>query len=167
MSKAFLFSIFFSGLLSIAIGQTSNLILTHKQNNEWLDSLSKQSLDKKLTMINERILSDTNIFVKQSYPDRIILAEQPGSRVYGDGKPTIIVNQNAMIMDNKTANDKVVALTQLLNTNFISDIKVLKGTEPATLALYGSAGQSGIIVIQLAKKKFIDKFKKIKLTSNY
>jgi hypothetical protein len=167
MTKTLLFSIFFSGLLSIANGQTNNLILTYKQNNDWLDSLSKLSLDKKLTMINERILSDTNIFVKQSYPDRIIVVEQPGSRVHGDVKPTIIVNQNAMIIDNKTPNKKVIALTQLLTANYIADIKVLKATDQATLALYGAAGQSGIIIMRLTNKKSIDKFKKLKLTSNY
>ena len=166
-TKTLLFSYFFFGLFVTTTGQTDNLILTNKQNDEWVDSLSKLTLDKKLTMLNERILNDTNVFVRQSYPDRIKAVEKPSNRVYGDGKPTIIVNQNAVIIDNKTPNSKVVALTQLLNTKNIADIKILKGTEQETLAVYGSNGRSGIILMTLANKEIITKFKKLKLTSSY
>ena len=98
MKKTLLFSCFFLGLFLTAIGQTDNLILTNKQNEDWVDSLSKLSLDKKLTMINERVLNDTNVFVRHFYSDRIKAEERPSNKVYGDGKPVMIVNQNEMIM---------------------------------------------------------------------
>src|ERR1035438_1116707 len=167
MTKASLFSLFFSRLFSIAIGQTSNLVLTYEQNNKWLDSLSTLSLDNKLRMINERLLSDTNVFTRQSYPDRIKAADQIGNRKYSDGKPILVVNQSALIIDNKTQNKKIIALTQLLTTDYIADITVLKATEPATLALYGTSGQCGILLLRLKKKKFNEKFKELKLISSY
>ena len=147
-------------------GQTQNSILTREQNNKWLDSLKTLNLDQQLLTISERLLADTNVFVRQFYNDRIKVDEQVGNRVYGDGKPTLIVGGSPMIIDNKTAPNKIVGLTRYLATEFIKEINILSPNDPATTAIYGSPGLSGIIVMTLTKKKYLKKFRKLKLQSN-
>lgn len=157
--------VFLSTFLS-AYGQKQNLILTREQNGKWLDSLKTLSLDKQLLTINERLLADTNVFVRQVHNDRIKVDEQVGNRVYGDGKPTLIIGGYPMIIDNKTATNKIVRLTKYLATEFIKEISILSPNDPATTAIYGSPGLSGIIVMTLTKKKYLKKFRKLKLQSN-
>ena len=152
---------------STVYGQAEKLILTNEQNNKWLDSLKILPLEKKLTTIKERLLADTNVFVKQSYPDRIKVIDSLGDRVYGDSKPTLIIGGYAIIIDNKTKTSKVINLTKLLTMKFIKTIKVLSPNDPAASALYGSASLSGIIVMTLTKKKYLKKFTQLKLKPNY
>jgi len=151
--------VFLTTFLSVN-GQIQNLILSREENGKWLDSLKTLSLDQKLLMISERLLTDTNVFVRQPYNDRIKVDEKVGNRVYGDGKPTLIIGGYPMIIDNKTATNKILNLTKYLTTECIKEISILSPSDPATTAIYGSPGLSGIIVITLTKKKyFIDKEK--------
>lgn len=147
-----------------AKGQLNNLILTEEQNNHWFDSLSSLSLENKLTAINNRILSDTAVFVKNFYNDRIKVNDQPGDRVYGNSKPVIIVNnQQAIVIKNETATAKIHALSHLLTPKYIAAILLLSGSKPSTLAIYGRQGEGGIILLTLAKKRFQKKFKALKI----
>jgi len=154
-------------LFPSAFGQTQHLILTTKQNSKWIDSLKTLPLDQQLLTIKDRLLSDTNIFVRQSYPDRIKVTDSLGSRVYGDGKPTLIIGGYAMIIDNKTQTNKIVSLTKLLTPTYIKTIFILSPNDPAATALYGSAGQFGIIVMTVTKKKNVKHFKRLELKPNY
>lgn len=157
--------VFLSNFVS-AYGQTQNLILTREQNGKWLDSLKTLSLDHQLLAINQRLLADTNVFVRQFYNDRIKVNEQVGNRVYGDGKPTLVIGGYPMIIDNKTETPKIIGLTKLLTKDFIENISILSPNDPATTAIYGSVGMSGIIVMTLIEKKHLKKFRKLKLQSN-
>ncbi|MEO6455656.1 MAG: hypothetical protein ABIN97_16365 [Ginsengibacter sp.] len=149
-------------------GQTQNLIFTTEQNNKWLDSLKILPLEQQLLTVKERLLSDTNIFIRQSYPDRRIqVVEQLGNRVYGDAKPIIIIGEYPMIIDNKTETSKIIGLTNLLSNKYISVIHILSPNAPATTAIYGSAALGGVIVMVLTKQKYLKIFKRLKLTSNY
>jgi hypothetical protein len=152
---------------SSLFGQSTNLILTEAQNNKWFDSLAAVPLSGQLQMIGQRLLADTNVFIRKSYNDRIKVVEQVGNRVEGFGKPTIVVENRAMWIDNKTDAKKIVGLTQLLTTDYIDDITLLKGTDPKTTALYGSSGMNGVILMKLKRKKDIKQFQKLKFTSNY
>jgi hypothetical protein len=86
----FLFLLFIN--FQTVLGQTKDLILTKEQNNKWLDSLKTISLDVQLLIIQNRILSDTNVYVRQFYADRINIIDSLGDRIYGDGKPTLIID---------------------------------------------------------------------------
>ena len=61
-----------------------------------------KQFDQQLMTIKTRLLSDTNVFVRQSYPDRIRVSDSLGGRVYGDGKPTLIFDGYQMIINNKS-----------------------------------------------------------------
>ena len=152
---------------SSAFGQTKNLILTSEQNNNWLDSIKTLPLDKQLSAIKQRLLSDTNVFVRQSYPDRIKVVDQIENRVYGDGKPFIIIAGYPMIIDNKTETRKIIGLTQLLDTTRIKTLFVFSPNDPTMSAIYGNSVQSGIIVMTLTRKKYLRYFRKLKLEPNY
>jgi hypothetical protein len=147
----------------LAYGQGQNLILTREQNNKWLDSLSSFTFDLQLMKIVDRLVTDTNVFVRQFYNHRIKVEEQVGNRVYGDGKPALIIGGYPMIIDNKTAPQKIVDLAKLLNSGFIEKISILSPNDPATTAVYGSSGMSGIIVMELTKSRYLKKFKKLRL----
>ena len=150
-----------------SFGQSKDLILTEAQNNRWFDSLAILPLGNQLQMIKQRLLADTNVFVWEGHPDNGWVkwkADSLGNRVYGLGKPTIIVGTTALLIDNKTVSKKIVASTQLLTMDYIDSITLLKGTDPATTAIYGSLGRSGIIHMKLKKKKDEKQFKKQKLT---
>ena|SRR5690349_18475641 len=160
--------IFFLCLIySSAFGQTKNLILTSEQNSNWLDSIKTLPIDNQLSAIKQRLLSDTNVFVRQNYPDGIKVIDQIGDRVYGDGKPFIIIGGYPMIIDNKTETKKIIGLTQLLDTVRIKTVSVLSPNDPAMSALYGNSVQSGIIVMTLTRKKYLRYFRKLKLKPNY
>ena len=152
---------------STAFGQTQNLILTREQNTKWLDSLKTLVLHQQLITIKDRLLSDTNVFVRQFYNDRIRVVDQIGNRVYGDGKPTLIIGGYPMVIDNKTETAKIIRLTKLLNSGFIQRISILSPNDPATTAIYGSAAMSGIIVMALTNKKYLKTFRRLNLKPNY
>ena len=159
----FLFCLTFS----CAFGQTQNLILTSEQNNKWLDSLITLPLQQQLVTIKERLFADTNVFIRQSYADRIRVVDQLKNRFYGEAKLTLIIGGNAMIVDNKTETFKIKVLTELLTIEYVKSIHVLSPNDPVTTAIYGSAGLSGIIVMTLTKKKYLKKFLRLKLNANY
>jgi len=150
-----------------AFGQTQNLILTREQNNKWLDSLKILQLDQQLFAIKDRLLADTNVFIRQNYPDKIRVNDHVGERVYGDAKPFIIIGGYPMIIDNKTETFKIIGLTNLLSNEFISSIHILSPNDPTTTAIYGSAALDGVIVMVLSKKKYLKIFKQLQLKSNY
>jgi hypothetical protein len=72
-----------------------------------------------------------------------------------------------MIIDNKTQTNKIVSLTKLLTPTYIKTIFILSPNDPAATALYGSAGQFGIIVMTVTKKKNVKHFKRLELKPNY
>lgn len=154
-------------LLSSVFGQTQQLILTTEQNGKWLDSLKKLPFDQQLLTIEERLFLDTNVFVRESYPDRIKVTDSLGKRIYGDGKPTLIIGGYAMIIDNKTQTNKIVSLTKLLTQTYIKEIFILSPNDPAATAIYGKAGQFGIIVMKVTKRKYAKLFRRLELKPNY
>ena len=120
--------------LQSVFGQTKNLILTREQNSKWIDSIKTIPLVQQLSIIKDRLLADTNVFVKQHYAHTTKVTEQIGDKVYGDGRPIIIIEGNFMAIDNKTQGKKVIGLSQLLNTTYIKAVSILSGNEPATTA---------------------------------
>jgi hypothetical protein len=161
MTKNSIFIFLFNALWLSSFGQTQDHILTKAQNDKWLDSINTLSLDNRLQSIRNRVLSDTNVFVRQYYADRIRVVDSLGNRVYSDGKPTLIISGYPMYIDNKTKTIRIIGLTNLLTETYIKDIEILSPNDPATLALYGSSGQFGIIIMTLTKKKYSRQFKRL------
>ena len=167
MTKILRLYFLFSLISSTAFGQTQALILTRNQNTKWLDTLKVLVLDQQLAIIRDRLLADTNVFVRQLYSDRIRIVDSIENRVYGDGKPMFIIGKKPMIIDNKTKPSQIIGLAKLLNNDFIKRITILSPDDPATIAIYGLAGMSGLIFITLTKKKYLKSFGRLNLRPKY
>jgi len=149
--------------VSSSFGQTQNLILTSEQNNKWLERLTTLPIQEQLGAIKERLLADTNVFIRQYYADRVRVVEHSGNRVYAEAKPTLIIGGYPMRIDNETKTFKIKGLIELLTIEYVKSIHILNPNDPVALAFYGSAGLSGIIVMTLTKKKYLKNFLRIKL----
>ena len=167
MTKSSIFIFLFFAVRLLSFGQTQTLILTKAQNDKWLDSLNTLSLDNKLKSIRNRVLSDTNVFVKKYHADKIRVVDSLGNRVYGDGKPTLIISGHPIYIDNKTKSIRIIELSDLMTATYIREINILNPKDPATLSLYGSSGQFGIIIITPAKKEYTRKFKRLSQNFNH
>jgi hypothetical protein len=115
-----------------------SLILTEGQNNRWILKLEKEVRSKKLEMIKHRILLDTNIYIRNGYPDRLKVdsEKQKRARIEGYGKPLLIFNgQFPADINNNTKNKSIIKLTSFLIESKIKDILVIKDIQAR--ALYG------------------------------
>ncbi len=154
-------NLFFLFVFSSVFGQNDSLILTSQQNNNWLHIIKGLPLDKQLTAINKRLLLNTNIFVREFFPDGIKIKNSVGKRVCGAGKPEIIIGTDLITIDNNTNSSKIVELTKLISENTIKEIKILDGDDQYTLALYGTSGLNGIIIMTPTKNKYSKRFRQI------
>ena len=155
-------------------GQTTNdtnhvnqkIILTKTQNNKWLDSLKQLSSEKQVELIIERVISDTNVFIRHSYADRIIIdySVQEKTKYEGCCKPSIlIINTNTYFNfgDKFYKGNISVDVPQLCNTlkeikvDTISVINDVQGR-----AIWGTDIDNGVIIIKVTDKKSIKLIKK-------
>lgn len=159
----FLKSIFLLFLLLLSEhGQSQNLILTREQNDLWFDSLKTMPFDQQLYTIKERLLSDTNSFIKQ-YSDGLKAIDSLGRRVFAADRLKLIISGYIIFIQNNTPTEKIVRLTNLLNTVYIKDISFLDPHDPKTTALFGASGYYGIIIMTVTKKKYAKLFKRLKI----
>lgn len=148
-----------------SFGQAPALVLTEAQNRQWLDRVSVSPLGTQLRMIRERLLADTNVYVRTSHPDGIVMKDSLANRVYGDGKPLLMVEDVHLSINNRTETKKIAQLAQLLDTRYIESVTLMKGGDPKTMAIYGSAAWSGVIHLKLKEKKEIKKFRRLGLSA--
>jgi hypothetical protein len=137
-----------------SFGQPADLILAKAQNDQWFDSLATLPLPSQLKMIKQRLLADTNVFVRETHPDAgwVRWKDSLGNRVYGDVRPLLVAENVFIGIGKRVDRKKIVALTELLDTNTIQSLTFLKGNEPTTMAIYGSKGTSGVILLKLRRK---------------
>jgi hypothetical protein len=166
MTKKMIFTFLLSCIFQSVLGQKHNLILTNEQNNIWFENLRMLSFNQQLLKIRNRLLSDTNIFVKKNYPDGIIINDSLGQRIFGEGKPMFIVSGYPVIIDNKTQNNKIINLTNLITQTYIRELFIFAPNDPWATAIYGTSGQFGIIIMKVTKKKYTKLFRRLKLIEN-
>ncbi|GAB2825176.1 hypothetical protein [Ferruginibacter profundus] len=171
MKKSSALLILFYLVFSTAYGQLKGLILTREQNNKWMDSVKALPFDQQLLNIRNRLLADTNVYLRQLYNDRIktnfAIVDSLGTRKYGDGKPVMVIDGTPFLIDNQTATHKIVALTALINQTYIKEVYLVSPNDPAASAIYGHEGRNGIIIMTLTKKKYFKKFKQLQLNPDY
>ncbi|HEV8506070.1 MAG TPA: hypothetical protein VGQ53_11740 [Chitinophagaceae bacterium] len=120
-------------------------------------------LPDQLSAIRKRLLSDTNIFVKEGHPDRIKTIDSLGARVYGETRPVIMVDGMNISIDNNTKSTKIVELSKLISESTIKGVVILSGNEPETIALFGSRGIGGVIIMTSTQKKYSKKFRRLNI----
>jgi hypothetical protein len=150
---------------SISAQQIPDLILTKEQNEKWIDELEQMDLDNQLALIRKRILLDTNVFIKRSYPHGIRPANESeiGNRTTGYHKPLWIFGGGASLslkFGNKTENKAACQLSVFLNEQEVIEIQILRHARAG--ALYGTRGsEGGVIIFTFESKESLDRIEKI------
>ena len=144
-----------------------SLILTKEQSDRWIIKIKKEIKSKQLDLIRQRILLDTNIYIRQSYPDRIKFdtEKEKRTRTEGYGKPLLVFNgQYFADFNNKTKNKSIKELANFLTDNKIKSVSIIKDTQAT--AIYGSRAICGVIQLTTKDKKTLKQIKEIKLSAD-
>jgi TonB-dependent SusC/RagA subfamily outer membrane receptor len=153
-----------TSLTAQSIGDS--LILTREQSDTWIVKVEKEIKSKQLALIRQRILLDTNIYIRQSYPDRIKVdtEKEKGTRTEGYGKPLLVFNgQYFADINNKTKNNSIKELADFLTDRKIKSVSIVKDTQAT--AIYGSRAVCGVILLTTKDKKTLRQIKEIQLSA--
>jgi len=141
------------------------LILTNDQNTKWFDSLKNLSTLQQVHFILERIILDTNIYIKYPQPDRIRLDYNSFEKFKFEGccKPLIVVENVTYYGDSEfnpsRSTKDLKKFEKLLNNIIIDEIQVM----PTAMAeaLYGIEARSGTLLLKVSNKKSNKLIKKL------
>jgi TonB-dependent SusC/RagA subfamily outer membrane receptor len=138
-----------------------DLILTNDQNRLWLDRLATGSVNEQLELVKQRFISDTAIYVRHSYPDRINVNSiyKNEKRIEGACKPMIVCHGQIFYVTNCTSVGTIKKLVNLLSPDNIKGIQILR--DATASAIYGSRAGCGVIMLQPVNKKAERKFKSL------
>jgi hypothetical protein len=166
--------LFFNSVYSLA--QDEQLILTVKGNDLWFQSLkSSNILNQKIELINQRLISDMNVYIKWSFPDGITVQRIPKLdsirkiRIQGVCKPLYVVKYKekeiAFRIENPLSNDITKSVTELITENNIYGVEVW--TDDKRKVLYGTSADCGVVFITTNNRKIFKSFKNLNLTNFY
>lgn len=144
-----------------------SLILTKEQSDRWLLILEKEAKLKQLDLIRQRILLDTNIYIRQSYADRIKFDNEKakGTRTYGYGRPLLVFNgQYILDINNRTKNKSIMELADFLNDSRIKNVTIIKDSQAT--AIYGTRAVCGVFLLTTKDKKTFKQIKEINLSAD-
>ncbi|MCD9014453.1 hypothetical protein [Parachryseolinea silvisoli] len=146
-------------LLTVSLyGQSKeDLILTQEQNDRWFEAFDQLTLQNQVEFLNNRLLADTNIFVKATF-DRHKTDPLNGRQV-GFCKPIIVAGGVRISIENRTKPKDVRRLTSILTPKTVERIDVLKGDD--AFALWGSRGICKAIIISVNGRHTKRKLKKL------
>lgn len=164
MSKLIPILIIFS--IQAAFGQANDsLILTAEQNEIWISKVQNAPLEKQLELIRNRILSDTNVYVRTYASDRILVRDesQNSKKKQSFGRPLIILGGQcehfSPNINNKTDNSSIELLASFLTPDNIEEITIL--TDYKATALYGSRAVGGVFILAVKKRLICKSIKKL------
>ena len=169
MSRAFILSFGLFAMLKVSVGQVAlgNLILTEEQSDAWISRLELAPIDAQIDLIRDRILLDTNVYVRSSYPDRIRLRDESekGKRIEAYSRPFIVINGKCqhyhVSITNRTNSESVKQLAGLLTGENIKLVTVHK--DDKAVSIYGSRAIGGVIILSTKSRRVCKQFEQIKL----
>jgi len=138
------------------------LILTEKQNNNWLDSLKKLTKEAQFNFIAERTVLDTNVFIPKYFPDGIKPILSSPNKYTGCCKPIVVFvfkkdKKNSLVINDIT-NIKIISrLHQVKKEISIDELNIYTGV--TATALYGSRAVGGVIILNISDNKSINLIK--------
>ena len=142
------------------------LILTDEQNKKWLDSLKTLPPKSQIAFILQRIILDTNVFIRYSYADRIKVdyTLQEKTKFEGCCKPIIILEPTSTVFNFDSKFKKlnlfteITTLKQTLSEIIIDEVKILPQSEAT--AIWGWQAEHGAILLKISNKQSIKLLKK-------
>jgi len=161
MKTGVVITLFFLALAVEAQSIQDSLILTESQNDRWFLTLKEKVKSEQLSLIRNRILLDTNVYIRQSYPDRIRIDAEKDRGVRKDGfcKPVLIFNHQGVYISNRTKSKSVLELSRLLTDDKIINVSAMK--DGNTTAIYGTRGACGVILFATRNKKIFKQIESI------
>gem|GEM_PF-1623280 len=153
--RSFIFFMLFCVLAALSsFGQRSDgLVVDCEENRQWLLKLEKMSLSEQLSMVRQRVLSDTAIYVRKYASDRITSMDwpRPDASVEGCCKPFFTLGRNMVDIRNGTSTRFIKTFARLLSEDNISYLDILNAEE--SLAIYGSRGACGVIIMMMPTRR--------------
>ena len=118
-------------------------------------------MKRRLELIRERILLDTNVYVPAVSSDRIKMREgMKTGKAMGYRRPLLVFNDIFYPnIDSDTKSKAVAQLAELLTEENIKDVTIVKDT--MTTAIYGSMADGGVILLRMKSGKVFRKIKRI------
>ena len=166
--------LFLNSIYSLA--QDKQLILTEKTNDLWFQSLKTSNvMTEKIELINHRLISDMNVYIKWCFPDGITVQRIPKLdsirkiRIEGVCKPLYVVKYKekeiAFRIENPLNNNLTKSVSELITENNICGVEVW--TDDKRKVLYGKSADCGIVFISTNQRKIFKAFKNLNLTNFY
>lgn len=161
--KAFL--IFMTFAISASYGQMNvhRLILTKEQNDSWISQLRAAPEDTRLSLVRDRLLLDTNVYVRTPLPDRLKVATDTG-RIEAFARPFFIVTGkcDCLTLDivNSTKSESIRQLVALLSEKNARVKDIFYGDRNIA-ALYGSRSVGGVILLSMRKRSICKKLREL------
>ena len=126
----------------------SSVITTLEQNIKWIDNIVKADFEKKLEILGERILLDTNVCVPSYYCDRfkIKIYLRDSSKIKSEGKPLIIFDNYPLYITEFDNYKNVEFISSLINSENIKNLKIWSGD--TANAVWGTRANFGVFLLQ-------------------
>lgn len=143
------------------------LILTKAQSDAWISRLELAPIDAQISLIKDRILLDTNVYVRSSYPDRIRVQDESenGKKIEAYSRPLLVIHGKCqhyhVNITNRTKNESIRQLAKLLTQENIKLLAIRK--DDKAVAIYGSRAIGGVIILAARKRRFCKQFERIQL----
>lgn len=156
-------------IFNASYGQVSpdSLILTKAQSDAWISRLEVAPVDAQLDLIRNRILLDTNVYVRSRYPDRIRLQNESanGKKLEAYSRPFIVINGKCqhqhVNITNSTKRESVKQLVELVTGKNIKLVTVHK--DDNATAIYGSRAIGGVIILSAKNRRICKEFERIEM----
>lgn len=169
MIKTFILSFCLFAMPKVSVGQVipDNLILTKAQSDAWISRLEHASIEEQIDLIRGRILLDTNVYVRSSYPDRIRYQDESenGKKIESFSRPFIVIDGKCqhyyVNITNRTKNESVRQLAEFLTEENMKLVAVHK--DDNAIAIYGSRAIGGVIILSAKNRKVCKKIEQINL----
>ena len=159
-----------------SFSQNKQLVLTEKDNEIWFQSLNATNeLSKKIDLINQRLISDVNVYIRWGFPDGITVQRIPKLdsiskiRTLGNCKPLYVIKYKkkeiAFKIENPINDNLTNSVIKLITKNNVSNIEVW--THDKRNVLYGTNANCGVVLISTNQRKIFNAFKDLNLTNFY
>jgi len=144
------------------------LTLTKDQNIQWYETLQKLSKSQQAIFISERVISDTNVFIKYGLPDGLKMNYDSIYKTKYEGCCKLIIaiqqipNGNVYDFDfteslMRVTRKQVADFNKIITSIQIDEITI--DLNPS-LALWGTRAVNGIILLKVSDKKSISLIKR-------
>jgi len=197
MRSILLILILLISIIPTVRGQNNGLIITHNQNELWIDSLLKSDLDIQTKMIRQRLIQDTAVYcpcmtvpsgilrdktihIPQNYVDGLKIADLTVDTFKingfkGDGRLLFGIrlkdksNKNDLLFIKRDSTTTISTIKELATIISFDNITGIEiiRHRDEKFALFGGSFGFGVIIIDLKNKKDYQKVKRLNKTRRH